>query len=150
MDSREWLLKRNCSLTPFQTIAAFAVLCASSFAVGVVFLVLHGAWLVLAFAVIEMAAVAMAFLHYARHATDHEHIALDGNCLLVERCDAGAVLQTRLDASRIRVMPPRNGRDMIVLESCGVRIEVGQFVNESVRRRVAQELRFGLSCCIPA
>lgn len=144
MDRHEWVLKRNCSLTPRQTITAFAVLCALSFAVGVAFMFLHGTWVVLGFAVIEMSAIAMAFLHYARHATDHEHIALNRNCLLIEKFIAGRVLQVRLDTSRIRVTPPRNGREMIVLESRGVRVEVGRFVPEAMRRQVALELRSGL------
>ena len=107
-------------------------------------MLLHGTWIVLGYATVEMSAVALAFLHYARHATDHEYIALTGNCLLVEQLDAGVALQIWLDASRIRVMPPRNGRDMIVLESRGVKVEVGRFLTEKMRRQVAQELRSGL------
>lgn len=147
MDRREWLLKRNCSLTPRQTLAAFIALCASAFAVGVAFMLLHGTWIVLGFATIEIFAVGVAFLHYARHATDREHIALTGNCLLVEQFNAGTVLQTRLDAGRIQVVPPRNGREMIVLEARGTRIEVGRFVTEAVRRQVALELRRDLRGC---
>ena len=37
MDRQEWLLKRNCSMTPSQTMKAFVMLCALSFAVGVIF-----------------------------------------------------------------------------------------------------------------
>lgn len=147
MDRQEWLLKRNCSMTPRQTMKAFFVLCALSFAVGVIFMLLQGTWVVLGYAMVEMSAVALAFLHYARHATDHEYIALTGNCLLVEQLDAGVALQIWLDASRIHVMPPRNGRDMIVLESRGVKVEVGRFLTEKMRRQVAQELRSGLSGC---
>lgn len=147
MNRNEWLLRRNCSLTPFQTMMAFAVLCVSSFGVATTFMLLHGTWVVLAFAVVEMSAVATAFVQYARHATDHEHIALNGNCLLVEQFDAGLIRQIRLDASSIRVMPPRNGCDMIVLESRGIRVEVGRFINAAMRHRVAQEMRSGLSCC---
>lgn len=147
MDRREWLLKRNCSLTPRQTFAVFAVLCASACAVGVAFMLLHGTWIVLGFAAVEISAIGAAFLHYARHATDHEHIALKDNCLLIEQFSAGAVLQIWLDASRIHVEPPHHARDMIVLEARGIRVEVGRFATDEMRRQVAQELRRGLRGC---
>lgn len=146
----EWLLRRNCSLTPRQTIKAFVLLCALSFAVGAAFTLAHGTWLVLAFSALEILAVAAAFLQYARHATDREHIALRGNCLLVEQFHAGCMRQTSLDASRLRVTPPRKGGDMIVLESPVARVEVGRFVSDAVRRQVARELQFGLEGGRPA
>ncbi|HYD80764.1 MAG TPA: hypothetical protein VEC06_13220 [Paucimonas sp.] len=50
---------------------------------------------------------ALAFLHYARHATDREHIVLADDCLLVERSGAEAVRQVGLDACRASVTAPR-------------------------------------------
>lgn len=144
MDRQEWLLKRNCSLTPCQTMMAFAVLCALPFGTGLVIMLLHGTWIVLGFATVEMTAVAIAFLHYAQHATDREYIALDDGCLLIEQFSAGAVRQIRLDPCWIRVTSPRHGHDMIALEARGVRVEVGRFVTEQKRRQIAQELRQGL------
>ena len=70
-----WILKRNCSLTPRQSAAAYALLCTGSFGVALFFL-LQGYWIVLAFSLVEMAAVGWALLHYARHALDVERIAL--------------------------------------------------------------------------
>lgn len=144
MDRREWLLKRNCSLTPRQTIMAFALVCGLTLSSGLVFLLLHGAWMVFGFAIVEVLAAAAAFLHYARHATDCEHIALAGDCLLVEQFNAGEIQRTRLDLWRVRVTPPSKERDMIVIEACGIRVEVGRFVTEAVRKQVAQELQKGL------
>ncbi|HYD81900.1 MAG TPA: DUF2244 domain-containing protein [Paucimonas sp.] len=141
---REWLLKRNCSLTPRQTMWAFAVLCALSFGVALAFLLLLGTWIVVVFAIVEMAGVGAAFLHYARHAVDCEHIALADGCLLVEQFSAGTVRQTRLDPCWIRVIPPRHGSDMITLEARGVRVEIGRFATEPQRCRMALELRQGL------
>lgn len=141
MDTREWLLKRNCSLTPRQTALGFAVLALLSYTVALAFLVLHGTWFVFGYATAEMLAMAVALLHYARHATDHEHLALREDCLLVESCTGGAVRQTRLDRCWLRVAVPRETRDMIALEARGVRVEVGRFVTVAQRRRTAQELR---------
>src|SRR5690606_17313129 len=70
-----WFLKRNCSITPSQLGWLYASLCVVSLAIGFGFWV-RGARLVLPFAWLELAAVGVAFLFYARHATDGERIAL--------------------------------------------------------------------------
>lgn len=139
-NAHEWLLKRNCSLSPRQLGLAYAALFIASFAVALLF-TLHGAWQVFAFAMLEMACVALAFLHYARHATDHEHIALLDGCLLVEQVEAGEVRQTRLDPYWTRIALPGKPEDLIGLEARGVSIEVGRFVTPVKRREFAQELR---------
>jgi uncharacterized membrane protein len=140
MNSHEWLLKRNCSLSPCQLAFAYAVLCMMSFSIALLF-VLQGAWFVLGYAALEMIAVAFAFLHYARHATDHEHIALTDGCLLVERVLAGETRQTRLDPYRTHVALPGLPQGLINLEANGVSVEVGRFVTPARRRQFAQELR---------
>lgn len=141
---REWLLQRNCSLAPRQLGLAYALLCCGAFGIALPF-ALAGIWFVLAFAVLEMAAVAAALLHYARHALDGEHIALSEGCLLVERVEAGHCDQVRLDPRWTRIaLPEPRRRALIELESRGVKVQVGSFVNEAVRRQVAQELRGAL------
>ncbi|HEY8607717.1 MAG TPA: DUF2244 domain-containing protein [Noviherbaspirillum sp.] len=144
MDKQEWLLKRNCSLSPRQLGLAYVVLCVMSFAVAATFTMM-GAWQVMIFALLEMAAVALAFLVYARHATDHEHIALTEGCLLIEQFDGGEVHQVRLDPCRTRVGVPRRSQDLICFEARGVRVEVGRFVPAARRRQIAHELRLGVA-----
>jgi uncharacterized membrane protein len=143
-NAHEWLLKKNCSLTPRQLAMAYAVLCLMSSGVALMF-TLQGAWYVLLFSLVEMTAVALAFFHYARHATDHEHIALVDGCLLVERIEAGRVLQTRLDPYWTRIDLPKSAQDMINLEAKGAKIEVGRYVTIGKRRKFAQELRQALT-----
>jgi uncharacterized membrane protein len=147
MCRHEWHLKRNCSLSPRQLALAYAVLFGLSFAVATSFMML-GAWHVFAYAMLEMAAVALAFLHYARHATDHEHIALLDDCLLVEQVSAGETQQVRLDPCWTRIAFPRHAQDLIHLEARGVKIEVGRFVTEAKRRQFARELREELHCAL--
>jgi uncharacterized membrane protein len=134
-----WILKRNCSLTPRQSAAAYALLCTGSFGIALVFL-LQGIWIVLAFSIVEMAAVGWALLHYARHALDVERIALTERSLVVERIDAGRHSQFQLDPVRTRVAPPLRRRKLILLESPGASVEIGSYVSESIRQQVAQEL----------
>lgn len=136
----EWLLKRNCSMSPRQVGIAYGVLCLFTFAIAAAF-ALHGYWLVLAFALIEACGIALALLHYTRHATDHEHIALSDGCLLVERIQAGQLHQVRLDPYWTRIALPSHQQTLIRLESRGVKVEIGGFVSEETRQQVAEELR---------
>jgi uncharacterized membrane protein len=137
---REWLLKRNCSLTPRQSAKAYLLLCAGSLSVALAF-ALHGVWIVLAFALVELAAVGAALLHYARHALDREHIALSERCLLIERTEGEHTEQVRLDPTWTRIALPDRRRALIGIESRGTRVEVGAFVTEATRQQVARELR---------
>ncbi len=143
MNKHEWLLQRNCSLTPRQLACAYAVLCSGSFSMAAI-CTFRGAWYVAIFAALEMAAVALAFFQYARHATDHEHIVLGKDCLLVECVQAGQIHQTRLEPYWTRVALPNRTHTLISLEAKGVKIDVGRFVTEAKRRQVARELQDGL------
>ena len=162
--TREWTLQRNCSLSPRQVARAYAVLCLGSLAVAVGFLV-HGIWLVLAFSLLELALVGLALLVYARHATDHERIALSESGLLVTCVQADRRELVRLDPLWTRVVEPDERgprghapdghvpdghvpndrrRTLIQLESRGVKVEIGRFVDDARRRQVARELRHAL------
>ena len=141
--NQEWRLKRNCSLSPSQAGKAYGVLCVFVLAIGGAF-ALRGVWFVTAFAVVEIAALAIALLHYARHATDQEHIALSEGCLLIERIEAGQLQQTRLDPYWTRITLPGRRRTLIELEARGVKIAVGGFVSQEQRQQVATELRSAL------
>ena len=139
----EWLLKRNCSLSPRQAAQAYGMLCAFLLVIGLGF-TLRGAWWVLAFALIEASATVLALLHYARHACDREHIVLSESCLLVERIEAEQVRAIRLDPYWTRIAIPDRRRRLIELESRGTKVAVGGFVSEEAREQVAAEMRNAL------
>jgi len=141
---QEWKLARNCSLSPRQVARAYACLCGASAAIAIAFL-LHGIWIILAFTLSELALVGLALLVHARHALDHERIALSDRCLLVESVHAGRQAQAHLDPLWTRVLEPDGAaRTMIRLESHGVAVDIGRFVTEARRRQVARELRQAL------
>lgn len=140
MVKREWTLSRNCSITPRQLGLAYAGLCTASLSVAI-FFTWHGAWYVLGFSLLELTAVGVAFLLYARHATDREYIALIDDCLLVEVIQVEQVRQYRLDSRWIRVDVPVSHNGLIGLESRGTRVEVGRFLTESKRHEFAGELQ---------
>jgi hypothetical protein len=75
--SIDWMLKRNCSVTPSQLGWAYGALCVTSLGIGAWFWAM-GARFVLGFAWIELMAVGLAFFAYARHAGDGETISLRG------------------------------------------------------------------------
>ncbi|MFL9926534.1 DUF2244 domain-containing protein [Herbaspirillum lusitanum] len=140
METREWILKRNCSIAPRQLAQVYALLCAVSLTVALVF-TLRGAWYILIFSVIELSAVGLAFLAYARHATDREYVAFGDDCLLVEVTRAGKASRFKLDLRGVRVDFPENRWKLIGLAGTDARVEVGRFLTEWKRRELALELR---------
>jgi uncharacterized membrane protein len=144
MEGKEWLLRRNCSLTPGQLGVAYALMCVFSFGVAAGFM-LAGLWHILIFTALEMAAVAAAFLYYARHATDYEHIVLaDGN-LVIEQVSAGHMRSVKLDTCWLRMHAPERPGELIHLESRGVAVDIGTFATAPHRRALAQELRYAIT-----
>ncbi|WP_426210641.1 DUF2244 domain-containing protein [Massilia sp. TWP1-3-3] len=138
--TREWRLKRNCSLSPRQVGKAYGTLAGFVLAIGLAFAA-RGVWFVFAFGVLELVALAWALLYYASHATDQEHVALTDGCLLIERIEAGEVKQIRLDPYWTKIAVPSRRHTLIALESRGVKVELGAFVSLEEREKVAQELR---------
>lgn len=148
MEKREWLLQRHCSLSPRQFAVAYAVLSLLSFAVALSF-VLLGVWQVLFFTVLEMSAVAFAFLYYARHAADYEHVQLSVDGLLVLSVTAGRVHSIHLDPYWTRVSLAHTPGALIALEARGARVQLGRFVGDQRRRQFARELLRALPGSVP-
>ena len=144
---REWLFKRNCSLTPRQLGLSYLVLFATSSAVTSIS-VLCGAWVVLAYFLLEMLAAAVAWFVYARHATDHECLTLTDTCLLVDQVEAGRSHMVRLDPRQTCIIAPAGYGALVRLEAPGVKVEVGRHVLPSRRHLLADELRSGLRTTI--
>lgn len=141
--SVEWLLKRNCSLAPHHLLGVVGSICTVSLGIGVFFW-LQGLPLVLPFAGLEVGAVALAFLIYARHATDREWIELQAGSLVVERAFGRRVQRVEFAPAWVRVEPEHGDRSLVELSGQGRRISVGRFVRPEARRQLAEELRWAL------
>ncbi len=141
---RVWMLNRNCALTPRQVGAFYLSLVVASFCIALFFL-LHGAWMILPFSVLEMIALGVALLVYARHATDGDRVALQSDALEIVSTDGSVQRITRLDPRAARVEMDARPRAELAVVARGERIRIGRFVNERERRRVARELRQALS-----
>jgi uncharacterized membrane protein len=138
-----WFLKRNCSVTPAQLGWLYASLCAVTLVIGTVFW-FQGAVLILPFAWLELAAVGLAFMVYARHATDREHILLQGRRLVVELENAGRLERAEFDRERVRVEPTADDRSLIEVSGQGRRVSIGRYLRPELRPALAQELRLAL------
>lgn len=118
----EFICRRNCSIGPRAMMWIFASLAALSFGIGAVFAAL-GPWMILPFAGIEMAALALAFLFCGRRTGDFERIRLLPHLLTVEHVHGSrrvvhefnpqwARLEILHGALSIRVMLSQAGRNL--------------------------------------
>lgn len=138
-----WFLRRNCSVTPAQLGWFYASLCVVSMTIAGFFW-LHGATLILPFAWLELGAVGLAFLVYARHAADGERISLQGRRLVVELETGGQLQRTEFDPDWVRVEPRTGDRSLIEVSGRGRSVSVGRFVRPELRPLLAQEIRSAL------
>lgn len=138
-----WFLRRNCSVTPGQLGWLYASLCVVSLAIGTFFW-FQGALLILPFAWLELAAVGFAFMVYARHASDREHIALEGQRLVVETESGGRLERAEFNRDWVRIEPGADDRSLIEVSGQGRRVIVGRFVRPELRPALAKEIRRAL------
>ena len=140
----EWSLKRKCSLGPRQLLMFYLLLCAMSLSVAS-FWWWFGAPMVMPFAWLELLAVGIALLFYARHATDAEHIALRHGSLTVEHASGNRRERVEFQPAWVRVEPEMGDSSLVELSGQGRKIAVGRFVRPEMRGQLARELRIALS-----
>ncbi|MDO9073947.1 MAG: DUF2244 domain-containing protein [Rubrivivax sp.] len=141
----QWLLQRNCSITPGQLGAVYLSLCAVSLFIGGFFFV-QGAPAVLAFAGLELLLVGLALMLFARHAGDRETLTLVGRSLQVEQCFGSRVERTEFAADWLHVEPAGGQGSLVQLSGKGQRVRVGRFLRPELRGAFARELRHALRC----
>ena len=138
-----WFLKRNCSVTPSQLGWLYASLCVVSLGIGGAFW-LQGATMVLPFAWLELLAVGLAFVLYARHATDGEKIVLQDGRLVVELENGGNYERAEFLPHQVRVEPQAGDRSLIQVSGQGRMVKVGRYVRPELRAALAREIRMAL------
>ncbi len=139
----EWLLKRNCSITPRQLMAFFASLCAVSLGIAGFFF-WQGAPFVLFFAGLELLVLGTALLVFARHAGDRETLTLAGQSLRVEQLFGSRLACTEFTAEWLSVEPAAGQGSLVQLSGEGRSVCVGRFVRPELRPALARELRRAL------
>ena len=141
--SVQWLLKRNCSITPRQMMGFYTSVCVLSMGIAAGFWT-QGATLVLPFAGIEVVVFGAALLLYSRHAADSENIRLEAGRLTVEHTSGGTTHRAEFAPAWVRVEPEHGDGSLVELSGQGQRIAVGRFVRPELRRQLAEELRWAL------
>ena len=139
----QWRLARNCSISPRQLGVVYASLCLISVIISAGFFS-QGATLVLAFAGIELVAVGLALLVYARHAADRETLTLMGRSLQVEQCFGSRVDRTDFAADWLTVEPAAGQGSLVEISGRGQSVRVGRFLRPELRGALARELRLAL------
>jgi len=139
----QWLLKRNCSIAPRPLLFVYLGLSAASLAIATFFW-LQGARLVMPFAWAEVLALGVALMVHARHACDHERIALAQGRLTVEWTVANRTERVEFAAAWVRVDPGRDERSLVELSGEGRCVAVGRHLRPALRRRLVVELRAAL------
>ena len=139
----QWVLKRNCSITPTQLFGTYLSLCALSLGIALGF-TWHGALPVLAFAGIELLLVGVALLVYARHAADQERITLADGALSVEHQRGAQTERTQFRAAWVRIEPRHGEGSLVELSGDGRQAFVGRYLRSELRVPLAQELRVAL------
>jgi uncharacterized membrane protein len=135
------LLKRNCSISPAGLMAAYGAIAIVTLGIAVGFALL-GAWMILPFAGLEIAALGIAFALNGRHAADYERIQLEKGRLLVEVCESERIRRHECDPARASVKVEGEGRKpRVVLETPGGSLEVGRHLDERARLDLAGELK---------
>jgi uncharacterized membrane protein len=137
--------RRNDSLGPRGRRRIFLALGGGSLSLALVFAAL-GAWPVLPYSAIEVAALFAAFWLIGRHAGDWESLRVEGDRVVVERAYAGVVTRHEFNRSWTRLDVEQDVRGMrLALCSSGKRVPIGSDLNAEERARVAREVRRALA-----
>jgi uncharacterized membrane protein len=132
-ERNRWIIKRNCSASPRLLALVFGSMLALSLAFGLAFAA-AGLWVVLPFVGLELAALALAFFCYGRHAADFEA----ARSTTVRLTRPWARVELEQGAAGLR------GRVRVFLAARGERVEVGRLLAEDRRVALARELRQAL------
>jgi uncharacterized membrane protein len=133
--------KRNCSIAPFPLCVCFVAAGLISLTIALVWTWL-GAWLILPFAGLEVAALVLAFVLNARHAGDYERIRLRPGLLTLEICSGSRVSRHELNPHWAQVVEAGSGMGRrVVVMSHGREYEVGRHLDDDARQWLAKELQ---------
>jgi len=131
------ILKRNCSTSPAALLSIFmaTALVLAGIATGFAML---GAWMILPFAGIELAALGLAFLLNGRHAADCERIELGKGRLTVEITEAERTARHEFAAREVRIGMKRDAT--LVLSDRERTMEIGRHLAAHARAAFGAEL----------
>ena len=110
-----------------------------------VFWAANGAWVVIPFACIEVAALGAAYVMYGRHAADFDRVVVEPERVRVEAASGSTTQRFECARWAVRVEYGGGRRTLIRLVGRGGEIEVGRFLLDADRADLAKELRATLA-----
>ena len=125
------LEKRTFSLV-FGSLVLLSLAIAAGFAAA-------GAWMVVPFAGLEVAALLAAAAAFLKRAGDFERVAVRGDRILVEVRERGVAEQFEFHRGWARLVAL--DADRVALRSHGRTVEIGRYCSEDGRQMLARELR---------
>ena len=103
------------------------------------FSLIFGAWPIMPYAAIEMVVLYLAFRYVDRHAGDYERVTIRGDSVSVEVHEGTDVSRFELQRYWVQVACDHGGT-RLALRSHGREVEVGRYLSEAQRSRMAREL----------
>lgn len=116
----------------FGSLAAFSAVIAAGFAMA-------GAWLIIPFAGLEIAALGVAACMILRRAGDFERLVFSGDHILVEVRERGLAQHFEFHRGWARLVTGETGS--VALRSHGRTVEIGRYCCADDRRVLEKELR---------
>ncbi|SEN59926.1 Uncharacterized membrane protein [Duganella sp. CF517] len=139
-ERRSWVLRRRAVLRRPQLSLLFATLCCPTLAISIVFLC-WGYWHMLAYALLEMTALAACLGYYGRHLDDYDRIDISEDGIVIEQRSGHRCSYRHLDLWSTRLLSPRRDGDPVRLNDRQHRtVELGRFLGAEERRHLAYEL----------
>ena len=138
---KEWVLKKNCTLSPKQFGSAIFFVGGLSLGIATIW-AFKGVWLVLPFAFAECLALLVAFFVYSRHATDFERVILTNNEICLESEIGGILNSIKISRSWVKARFERNeANGLVLLNSGDTELKIGQFVSLKKRELFFDEIK---------
>lgn len=142
------IARPNNSLSPENSLKLMVVLAIVAFVVAFGFAHV-GAWLVLPFAGLELAAFVYAFYYVYLHSSDFESIAIDGDRVIIEKRNFRETSVTEFQRywMQVHVRNIGGGKGVVsksglFIGSHGKEVEFGKhFINDEQRVALAHELK---------
>jgi len=138
-----WIARRNHAVGPLQ--ARRVVITAAIITIVIAFVFsAFGAWPVLPFAGIEVAALWLALRHVQRHSADEERIDVDEAQITVTHRIAGRCEQHHFSRYWAQVRLERPAASLVqhlYLRSHGRELEIGRMLTDSQKQTLADELK---------
>jgi len=139
------LARRHNSLDSVTCWIVFGSLACVSLVIAAVFAIL-GAWLILPFAGLEIAALALVLRWLRAHAGDYESVSVRGDVVALEVCEENRVLHLEFNRAWARlVVKEQSWSTRLALCSHGREVEIGRYLDDGGRKALARELKSRLT-----